>query len=752
MADAHESKKICTIPVHCTKDMIDVKNALYDKDVKERHTSIGTFTSSSWLFDHQSFRTWEDASATPTARDHLLTLRGNCGTGKSVLLKEALTRAKGAELLVLYHHFDRPCQDKSSASHDHMQEFCSALLHQLLEKTKPCAWPFLDTWGKLLRARPGEIPWTVRQLQDAIRDIVIGYKDAGIRIYIDALEHTCYDASGAIAARSPVLDYVASLLHSARDADVDLRFFITRQHYPSFDEVEPDTLEIIVEDHNTRDLRAFVLGGLKKVPAAGLRYVLNNKIIRLCGNDFFWATEIIDRVLSMIRSGKEDKVMRVVEELPCKHRERYARTFSAKDFLNQPDTLRIMRIVSGARKPLSTTQFRHAFAFSTQFLYDKLRDWECSDPCFREDGRFASFLRRECRGFVQVHRDKNSCETVRFIHASVDTFLADPNNGLFDKETSWVEQCQLLLLETCFRSLSFSNLKEPEPNSFVEYASKNWIHHARECKDLLSRLRDPPDFIVKKCSSAKTKRTIERQITGLLESGDPSGGNLDGQESLLVLFASTGCTELLKRHLVGCSVCQKACSPFDERYSDAVHNALIGRWTETAMFLLNLPNNISVGIDVRHKDGMTLLYRAVFFGQTEIVHFLLAHNADPLAHCLTEDSEYALHLAIDLAAKDMVTILLQHGQTEEQFLLRRQSCDCPGSTALHRALMSEQSTNDKLTTLTLLLEMAPTGIGVLELQDDKGVSVRAMAEQMVTDGCPDAEDLLELINDFDEDG
>jgi ankyrin repeat protein len=208
-----------------------------------------------------------------------------------------------------------------------------------------------------------------------------------------------------------------------------------------------------------------------------------------------------------------------------------------------------------------------------------------------------------------------------------------------------------------------------------------------------------PHFIAKKCCSAKTQKIIKRQITALRESGDPAGRDLDDRESLLVLFASTGCTVILKRHLAGCSVCQNACSTHDEHFRNAVHNALIGHWTETAMFLLTLPTALSAGIDIPHKNDMTFLYRAIFFGHTKVVQFLLSHNTDPLIHYPTDNSEYALHLAIDLAAKDIVAVLLRHGQREEQFQLQRQSSDCPGSTALHRALQSEQSRKDKLTTL-----------------------------------------------------
>jgi hypothetical protein len=264
------------------------------------------------------------------------------------------------------------------------------------------------------------------------------------------------------------LDFVTDLLHSAGEAKVDLRVCVARQHYPAFDELEPETLEIIMEDHNTRDLGAFILGKLKKVPGAGFRCILSNKIIRRCGNDFLWATEIINRVLSTITSKEENLLLKMVEELPCRHRKAYERTFSAKKFLDQPDTLQITQLVSGAREPLSINQFRHGFAFRKQFSYDEIKDWENSDPCFQDEGLFASFLRRESRGLVQVHRDKKLGDIVGFTNDSIDTFLCDPSNSLFDKEIAWNERCHLFLLETCFRALYFSNLKEPEPNAFIE--------------------------------------------------------------------------------------------------------------------------------------------------------------------------------------------------------------------------------------------------------------------------------------------
>lgn len=85
---------------------------------------------------------------------------------------------------------------------------------------------------------------------------------------------------------------------------------------PTFDGLEPETLEIVMDKHNITDLETFVLNKSKKVPAERLRYVPNNTIIQRCGNDFLWAIGIISCVVPAASSMKEMLLVHIMDEHP----------------------------------------------------------------------------------------------------------------------------------------------------------------------------------------------------------------------------------------------------------------------------------------------------------------------------------------------------------------------------------------------------------------------------------------------------
>jgi hypothetical protein len=299
----------------------------------------------------------------------------------------------------------------------------------------------------------------------------------------------------------------------------------------------------------------------------------------------------------------------------------------------------------------------------------------------------------------------------------------------------------------CLWSIHSSGLRDVEAIAFVSYASEHWVYHARGCGDLLAEIGTLPDCFTD-CSKRKTKRLIEKQITALKNFQDPSAHLLEDKEPLLVLLASTGCTDLLQSHMSTCEACQESCSSYDDNYRKALQNALISRWTDTAMMLLESNSNGSIGINALY-GRRTLLYRACYFKQTEVITFLLSRGADPTVHS-PSGYEYPLHAAIALAQEGIMSILLQHGDVEEQFRLQRKSKTCKGCTALHMALRSQQPREAKLEVLRWLLKKAPRGVGILDLQDQEGISVLDLANQMEQDGDSDDQDLAEEVLDFSE--
>ncbi|KAJ4375920.1 hypothetical protein N0V83_001198 [Neocucurbitaria cava] len=693
---------------------------------------------------------WSAHDVISDPAEALLTLKGNPGTGKSVLIKAATQKAESPNLIVLHHYFDRAKDSKSSTFKSALDKFCTSLLYQLLTQLEPKPWSFLYEWRELLRFNPGMLPWNLTQLQDAIREIIVGHEkrgNVGVQIYIDALDE-CYNDISDVHPTQPleVLQWISKLLKSAADANVDVRVCLSRQHLPAYDGLEPKSQTIIVEDYNRSAIETFVKTELQRVEDIGLRHLLRQKIMGRCTNDFLWATAVVQDVLASVDSSTQKQVLQLVEELPPTHEEMYQRLLFTR--LERGNTLRLLQMVSAARQALTADQFRHALAFTQEFKYESITEWEESKEGIEQGEKFENYLRRESRGLIEVHHGPELDETgnsVRFIHGSISTFLRNRRSVVPDETSPWNQRCHLVLLEISLRAL---DLPGNESVAFVQYACENWIYHVRDCGDLLPEIKELPSFL-NDCSKRKAKRIIGRQILALKQTNARQSHLLEAKESLLVLLATLGGNNLLQRHLTECEPCQQDCSTYSTRYRKALQNTIIGRFTDITMWLLEKHVDWDVDINALYEDK-TLLYKACYFGQKEVVAFLLTQNADPLKRSLI-GYEYPLHAAIELGQVDIVRLLLQHPSASAQFRLPRAAQKSKGYTPLHTAIKSRQPVRQKLAVLRLLLKNAPKGAGTLGLEDEAGVSVLALARQVGKDGGPGAEEIEDEIEDFDED-
>jgi hypothetical protein len=400
---------------------------------------------------------------------------------------------------------------------------------------------------------------------------------------------------------------------------------------------------------------------------------------------------------------------------------------------------------------MSADEFRHALAFSGEFGETSnitIEEWEESDEGFHRGDKFENYIRRESRGLIEVHPASGPLAQVRFIHGSVSTFLYTHTALEVLGEGSQLkleQRYHLVLLEICFRALSFCKLRGEETTKFIDYACENWVHHARGCGELLQDLEKLPHFL-DNCTGSKTRRVIDQQIQKLKQASAKEWFLLDGEKSLLVLLATLGCTNLLQRHLEDCLSCKDTCTEYTGEpgpYRKALQNAIISGWTDTAKWLLQ--THCDGDINSLYNDT-TLLYKACYFGHKEVVTFLLAHGANPLVRCFRR-YEYALHVAIELGHEEIVRELLKSSHTNLENLLKtRRKRD--GSTALHTAIKSLQSASRKIPVLTTLLSYAPKGIGLLEVLDEQGHSPVALAQKVQEEGFEAADDIEDELDVF----
>lgn len=206
-------------------------------------------------------------------------------------MKEAAGRAEDTEAPVLHHFFDRSKDSDSTHFKTALDKFCTSLLYQLLSKIEPKPWSFLEEWGDLLKFKPGLLSWSLTQLQDAIREVIIGHEKRGnvnVRIFIDAIDE-CGDNTALIQLEEPLqrLQWIEKLIRSAEEAGADVRVCVSRTHLPAYGGLEPPTQTIIVEQHNNTAIDTFVASMLAKDNIdSWTQRTLHKRIMDRCTNDF----------------------------------------------------------------------------------------------------------------------------------------------------------------------------------------------------------------------------------------------------------------------------------------------------------------------------------------------------------------------------------------------------------------------------------------------------------------------------------
>ncbi|KAH7382544.1 hypothetical protein DE146DRAFT_231539 [Phaeosphaeria sp. MPI-PUGE-AT-0046c] len=722
------------------------KNALYHPDLLHRHSLIKSFDSSQWLFEHPIYLTWNTLSTSGEISHALLTLKGNPGTGKSVLMKEASRRAEDTDALVLHHFFDRSKDSESTHFKTSLNKFCTSILYQLLSKIEPKPWSFLEEWGDLLRFKPGLLPWNLTQLQDAIREVIVGHEKRGnvkVRIFIDAVDE-CGDDGAIMQSEEPLqlLRWIEKLLHSALDAGADVRVCVSRTHLPAYGGLEPPTQTIIVEAHNQSAIDTFVSSVLAKDNIdSWTQRALHKRIMDRCTNDFLWTTVVTESILAKSDDVKGKELLKLIDELPSTHKKMYERALQIAASPQGAETLRLLQVISIARRPMSVDEFREAIAFKSAVDFDSIAEWERSKGGFESGERFKSYIRRESRGLVEPYHTTQTDEYLRFVHASVTTFLRDSHSFFAAAISPWAQHSHLTFANICFRAIE-ADLADA--TAFNGYANENWVYHARDCEQLFLEISEIPTFM-SNCAKRASKRVIEQQIHAIKDSPKATQSHLlEEKDGLLVLLATLGCTHVLRRHVEDCSRCKEDIASFADRYCKALQNSIIGRWTDTTMWLLEKHCDADFQVNQLYQD-QTLLYKASYFGQLEVMSFLLDKGADPSQRSPI-GYEYPLHVAIELGNEAVVRVLLQHTSCHDQFKLRRNG----GNTPLHNAVKSRQATRTKLGVLKLLLKKAPTGVGIMDIQDDKGDSVVTLARRLSEDGGRPYEKMLDEIEDFYE--
>ncbi|KAK1513541.1 uncharacterized protein CCOS01_14483 [Colletotrichum costaricense] len=479
------------------------------REQEYRYSDVySTKNTCGWLLEDPQYQAWSDSAR------GLFWIKGNPGTGKSVLMKFAVTkmdRRRSGELVVSFfiHGRGNPLQKTPlgvfRALLNSMLKSFPQYLSQLTER-------FKDRQARFGAYEENRWNWTERELQDFMSEILTkGTKKQPVVIFVDAL-----DESGEDDATS-LLKYFKALMDDIEREKALVKICFSSRHYPILGCETMSTIH--VEEKNDEDIRLVVRERLKEIQPVAKRQQLENEILMKAHGGFQWTILVVAAILhgSAIGTSVESLHKRLTT-IPEALDGLYAGILSGVDPIEQYQMTKLFQWILFAARPLSSHELREAFAVD-------YKDKNCTtiSQLRRHDNwtdtatQFERIVTHISKGLVEF-RTREVWEQhdpdgedwdreAQFVHQSVADYVL----GKFIKTTrhdcSFQSPIGVGHFEISRSCLSYLTLREvlegaqlPRPKLFarfplIPYTAQFLFHHIREVEragipqeDLLARI------------------------------------------------------------------------------------------------------------------------------------------------------------------------------------------------------------------------------------------------------------------------
>ena len=450
-------------------------------DLRRNNIANAADNTCQWLLTHRTYLDWL------RARSGLLWIKGKPGAGKSTLLKYAL-RQEGRDQTIIASFF---FNGRGSPLERNSLGLYRSILHQLLQFA-PDQLSSLATIYKERCQTRGEIEkkwnWHEGELKDRLSDLLLTLAVRPVRLYVDALDE------GGEEVAIQLVEQFQALATKSSCAGGCLAICFSCRHYPI---IALDGFTICVENENSTDVQTYVHQRLKAnfVEEAKAR-VLAAEIIEKANGVFQWITLVLPQVIREYKRGKRiEAAQSHIRRLPTELHDLYGTILAEISDDEQSDSLKLMRWICFALRPLSLREIRHAMIVDANTPYTTLQ--ECMDTesyvVTDEDMRIRVTDLSKGLAEVRLHHEQ---DFVQFVHESVKDFLIQAGLRRLENNNlgTTIGRANLYLAWTCVRYLSMDeivSMGEENRNEFditstyplIRYAVVSWVPHAVEVEE-----------------------------------------------------------------------------------------------------------------------------------------------------------------------------------------------------------------------------------------------------------------------------
>ncbi|KAF2497384.1 hypothetical protein BU16DRAFT_456678, partial [Lophium mytilinum] len=378
-------------------DQIDARRTT----IKNAHTE-----TCEWLLRNPKYADWLDATE---RGEHLgfLWIKGHPGSGKSTLMKFALTNArkkmKGRIVISFFFNARGEALEKSTVG------AYRSLLLQLLERLPnlDCVFDSLDLSTSNISTHH---PWSVESLETLLKEAIQSLGQSSVVCFIDAL-----DECEEFQIRD-MISFFGSLNARAMSADGKFHICFASRHYPHISIRKSLDLVLEGQEGHGQDITNYLNSELKigdSEPAEQIRTELQEKASGI----FMWVVLVVRILNKEHDAGNMHVLQRRLRETPSDLHDLF-RDILTRDSDNQGELVLCVQWVLFSKRPLSPVELYYAILFGVE--PDTLSTWV---PNKITRNVMERFILNTSKGFVEV--TTSEIQKVQFIHESVRDFLLE---------------------------------------------------------------------------------------------------------------------------------------------------------------------------------------------------------------------------------------------------------------------------------------------------------------------------------------
>ncbi|KAI1178457.1 hypothetical protein F4777DRAFT_537725 [Nemania sp. FL0916] len=302
-----------------------------------------------WIYQTKQYKEWI------TNEKSLLWIKGNPGSGKSILMKSLYLRRqqdlRGSKTILLRHFFNARGSDMERSQ----EGLYRTLLYSLALKvpTIPC-----EVLARHLEKeiRGHTVRWQTTELVEIFHDWIMHLQTHNIEILIDALDE-CSD--------NDVLDVVRRFERSiqAPQNHTSLRVCWSSRFYRRISLTTLRGFELVVNNHNEEDIRKYVENIFGPNLERKLEPIRETIISRARGI-FLWVSLVAKKLIKAFDAGRdEDQLWNMLRNIPNDLDALFSSIFEEPGFTTEQsdDLRRILYFVLGAIRSMSIRELYTAF-------------------------------------------------------------------------------------------------------------------------------------------------------------------------------------------------------------------------------------------------------------------------------------------------------------------------------------------------------------------------------------------------------